>query len=302
MVGENNHLDTLSSNKEKISPTEEEIIYTALGSQIRREILTFVNDYNKVGFLELRKKFGLKVGSLYHQLNSMKELIVQDDNKKYFLSDLGKVAYNLMIISKDHIEASNVKISRELEDEQPSFGQKLLKGIIFLFLPKRVFKYLTSEPIRTLFEGLIIIGAMLFFSIDSNLVLIGFYPFEVEFWYFSLIGVLGLWIFLALVVELFNTIFYKRKYNPVKLIATVPFALFPNMLSLFFIWLQTKVTTTFLFLEGQILIIIAQIWSLSLMTTAVSQSKELTMNRSSLIVLFSFYLTYIISFIGIGLS
>ena len=255
------------------------------------------------GTLRTRKRFDLKVGSLYHQLNSMKELIAQDDNKKYFLSDLGKVAFNLMEINRDHLAASNVKLTKASDVyDRRSVGKKILDAVIFLFLPKKIFRYLASEPLRTFFEGLIIIGAMLFFTIDSQIVLIGFYPLEVEFWYFSLIGILGLWIFLALVTELLYALFYKRKYNPIKLLAIVPFVLFPSMIALFFIWLQTKVTTIFLFLEGQVLIILGQIWSLSLMTTATSQAKELTMSRSSLVVLFTFYLTYIISFVAFGLN
>ena len=71
------------SDKRKISQSEEEIIFSALGSQVRREILSFIKEQQKVGFVELREKFGLKVGSLYHQLNSMKALLAQDENKKY---------------------------------------------------------------------------------------------------------------------------------------------------------------------------------------------------------------------------
>ncbi len=292
-----------SLHDEGISPTEEEVIYSALGSQVRREIIVFLNENDNVGFLELRKKFGLKVGSLYHQLNSMKELLWQDENKKYYLSDLGKVAHNLMIISKDHIESSNVTLKPTQEDkDSKTFFEKLYSGIIFIFLPRKIFRFLASEPLRTFFEGLIVIGALIFFSIDSLTVLVGFYPLGVEFWYYSLIGILGLWIFLGLIIPLFSTLFYKKKYNPLKLLATTPFVLIPSLLVIFFIWLQTKVSAEFLFLDGQILAILGQIWSLSLMTTAVSNTEELTLSRSSMIVLFAFYLTYAVSFIFIGIQ
>ncbi len=297
-MGKKNELDNNLLQVE-ISHLEEEIIYTALGNQIRRNILSFVNKHQIVGFNDLRKEFkSLKVGSLYHQLNSLKELLKQDENKKYLLSDLGKVAHNLIILNRDQIEASNVKRVTKKED---SFGKKSLELIIFFFLPRKIFQYLASEPLRTLFEGAIIIGAMLFFAIDSQLALIGFYPLEVEGWYFSTLSIIGLWTFLALFSELLYALFYKRKFNPVKLLAVVPFTLIPSMVALFFIWLQTKVTVTFLFLEGQILIVLGQIWALSLMTTAVCQSKELTMSRSSLVVLFTFYLTYAISFVFMGI-
>jgi hypothetical protein len=289
--------------EETIDSIEEEVVYAALSSQIRRDIISFIYANDKVGFLELNKKFDVKIGSLYHQLNSMKELWAQDENKKYYLTDLGKVAHNLLILNRDHIASSNVKITIESEkDVDSSFFKKISRGIIFLFLPRRVFQYLASETLRTFFEGLIIIGAMLYFSIDSQIVLVGFYPLEVVEWYYSLIGVFGLWVFLALMTVGFKAIFYKRKFNPLKLFSIIPFTLIPSLLVLFLIWLQTKVTATFLFLDGQILSIISQVWILPLMTTAVSQTEELTMNRSSLSVLFTFYFTYVIAFVLYGIN
>ncbi len=204
-----------SLHDEGISHTEEEIIYSALGSQVRREMIVFLNENDNVGFLELRKKFGLKVGSLYHQLNSMKDLWIQDENKKYYLSDLGEVAHNLMILSKDHIDSSNVTLkTTSTEKGRKTFFEKFNIGIISIFLPRKIFHFLASEPLRTFFEGLIIIGGLIFFSIDSQTVLVGFYPLTVEFWYWSVFGILGLWIFLGLMIPLFSTLFYKKKYNP----------------------------------------------------------------------------------------
>ncbi len=287
---------------ETIDSIEEEVVYTALSSQIRRDIISFIQANEKVGFLDLKKKFDVKVGSLYHQLNSMKELWDQDENKKYFLTDLGIVAYNLLILNRDFIASSDVKLTLDSEEVDSSFFKKILSGIISLFLPRRIFRYLASETVRTLFEGLIIIGAMLYFSIDSQTVLVGFYPLEVTDWYYSLIGVFGLWIFLSLITVGFKAILYKRKFNPLKLFSVIPFVLVPSLLVLFFIWLQTKVTATFLFFDGQIISILSQVWILPLMTTAVSQTEELTMNRSSLIVLFTFYFTYVIAFVLYGIT
>jgi hypothetical protein len=281
----------------ELSQSEEEIIYSALGSQIRRDIISFIKQNEKVGFVDLRENFDLKVGSLYHQLNSMKELLVQDDEKKYFLSELGKVAYELMILNKDYISSSYLPETAVAMKKQSKYIRSIINGFIFAFLPRKLFKYLASEPLRSFFESLIILGGMIYFAIDSAKVLVGFYPITVTGWYYSLLGVIGLWLFLGLVVSLLKTIFYRRKYNPLKLLAITPFALIPNLIVLFLLWLQTKVSTTFLYLEGQVLIIFSQIWSLSLMTTATSQAEDLTMNRSSLIVLFTFYITYAISFL-----
>ncbi len=304
MAGKRKSIITSKSEvfDDSIDSIEEEVVYAALSSQIRRDIISFIKANGKVGFLELKEKFDVKVGSIYHQLNSMKELWDQDDNKKYYLTDLGDVAYNVLVLNRDFIASSNVKLTIEGKDEiETSLIKKIYKSLIFVFLPRRVFQYLASDVVRTLLAGLFIIGAMLYFSIDSQTVLVGFYPMKVLDWYYSLIGVLGLWIFLALTTVGFKAIFYKRKFNPLKLFSVVPFALIPSLLVLFFIWLQTKVTATFLFFEGQIISILSQVWILPLMTTAVSQTEELTMNRSSLIVLFTFYFTYVIAFVLYGI-
>jgi len=287
---------------EKIATTsEEEVIYTALSNQTRRKIITFIKQQEKVGFLELQSKFRLQIGSLYHQLNMMRELWDQDENKKYFLSDLGKLAYNLMILNKDQIETSNVRLAQNEESKKKiKLREKFYTFLLSLVLPKKVFQYLATEPLRTFFEGIIIIGAMIYFSIDSGIVLIGFYPLETTEWYYSLIGILGLWLFLGIITETFKVIFYERKFNPLKLLTIIPFTLIPNMIILLFIWIQSRVTTTFLFLGGQILIILGQMWTLSLTTTAISQTRGLTLSRSSLIALFTFYLIYAISFVLFG--
>ncbi|MBD3193123.1 MAG: hypothetical protein GF308_20990 [Candidatus Heimdallarchaeota archaeon] len=295
--------EKVSSHKSKpnISPSEEEIIYSALGSPIRREILLFIKERKKVGFVELRDQFGLKVGSLYHQLNSMEKLLTQDENKKYFPTELGELACELLVINKDHLAASQATSAKRDKKLHP-FLEKVINLLSFFFLPRPVFEYFSSEPIRTFFEGLIIIGAMLFFSIDGRRVLIGFFPFEVNEWYYSLIGVLGLWVGLFLLSDFLKTIFYHQKFGSFKLFAVIPFTMIPNVIVLFCLWLQDKLTTIFLVLDAQLLIIFGQIWALSLMVTAVSKTEKLTMKRASLIVLFSFYVIYLVSFVIVGTS
>jgi len=280
---------------------EEEVIYSALGSQTRRDLITFLYEHEKVGFLDLQKKFNLKVGSLYHQLNMMKDLWEQDANKKYSLTPLGKVAYNLILLNKDYLAASNIHIKHLEHSPAKKFSwQTVWSLIVSFFLPRKVFQYLVSEPLRSFFEGLLIIGALLYFSISSQKVLIGFYPLEVSEWYYSLLGVLGFWLVLGIIPVAFKSLFYKRRFNPLKLLAVAPFSMVPSLLVMFLIWLQTIVSTTFLFMEGQLLIILSQAWALPLVTTAVSQTEELTMNRSSLPVLFTFYIIYVVAFILFG--
>lgn len=282
------------TSQKPLSQMEEEIIYKVLANKTRREIIRFLHDKKTVGFVDLRDEFELQVGSLYHQLNSMDEFWVQDENKKYSLSELGVVAYRLLVLNKDQISSSTLP-SKTYSDSK--FVNALLSVLQKIFLPKKIFNYLVSEPLRSFFEGLLIIGAMLFFSIDGEKVLLGLFPMELEEWYFSLVTILGLWLIVALLLSTLASLFHKKPFRPFSLIAIFPFTMIPNTIILFCLWLQTKVSSTFLFLDGQILSIVGQIWSLTLTITAVSQSNKLTMKRSSLIVLIVFYLVYVIAFI-----
>ncbi|MEA2069888.1 MAG: winged helix-turn-helix domain-containing protein [Asgard group archaeon] len=290
----------IASTKKTSTPseTEEELIYSALGSSIRREILVFIKEHGKVGFVELRERFDLKVGSLYHQLNSLEKLVSQDENKKYFLSSLGEIAYKILMTNKDKIEANYGETPplQSFQETHPTL-QKFLQALLFLFLPVKVFAYLKKEPIRTLFEGLLIIGGMMFFSYDSKQILAGFYPLEVEEGYFAIISISVLWIGMTLIVDLLKMLFHQKPFSPWKLFPLLPFCFLPILFVLFLIWLQTKVSTTFLFMDGYLLTNFAQIWALTLTITAVSQAEELTLKRSSLIVLLTFYVAYIFSFI-----
>jgi len=294
---------TKSLNDTSSLTAEEEIIYSALGSQVRRELITFLYENEKAGFLDLQKRFKLKVGSLYHQLNMMKDLWEQDADKKYSLTPLGKVAYNLILLNKDYLSSSNVHLRPTGDTLKKKFSwESFWRILISFFLPRKLFQYLVSEPVRSLFEGLLIIGGLLYFSIASQTVLIGFYPLEVTEWYYSILGVFGFWLVIGIVPVAFKSLFYKRRFNPLKLLAVSPFTLVPSLLVMFLIWLQSIVSTTFLFMDGQLLIILSQAWSLPLLTTAVSQTEELTINRSSLPVLFTFYIIYVVAFIVFGIQ
>jgi len=45
----------------------------------------------------------VSTGTIYHHLDTLSNLIEQQDNKKYYLTELGLHAYNSLIDNKDNI-------------------------------------------------------------------------------------------------------------------------------------------------------------------------------------------------------
>ncbi|MCS7364999.1 MAG: winged helix-turn-helix domain-containing protein, partial [archaeon GB-1867-035] len=77
--------------------SDEEItrMYQALGSSLRRRIIEFLGTRGKARVTEIKKALKVSTGSLYYNLELLRDLIDRDENKKYYLTEKGWIAYNL---------------------------------------------------------------------------------------------------------------------------------------------------------------------------------------------------------------
>ncbi len=75
--------------KDKINKNEQ-TIFEVLAHPIRRRILEEVNNRGEVSYNDFTGQMGIQVGTLYHHLKVMKDLIEQGANKKYRLTINGK--------------------------------------------------------------------------------------------------------------------------------------------------------------------------------------------------------------------
>lgn len=91
-------------NKEAQNESLEESIFKTLSNQKRRDILRFIGEHKQATFTKIKKAVEIEDSSLvsYH-LNSLQMLINQKD-EKYSLSELGQEAYNLIV--KTNVYAS----------------------------------------------------------------------------------------------------------------------------------------------------------------------------------------------------
>lgn len=94
-----------------------------LAHPLRQEILIFIEQEGETGYKDLKLKFNVATGTLYHHLRILKGLIEQNSFKKYVLTDDGRKA--LDVIFQEQSTKSIVKI---IPPSIPSSDQIVTEG------------------------------------------------------------------------------------------------------------------------------------------------------------------------------
>ncbi|MFW9997972.1 MAG: hypothetical protein ACFFD4_38375, partial [Candidatus Odinarchaeota archaeon] len=83
-------------------------IFKALSHPLRQDIILILAEYSNLGFTALQKELKktytkpVQVGSIYHHISLLGDLVVQEtESKSWLLSEQGWFAYNLLTSSKD---------------------------------------------------------------------------------------------------------------------------------------------------------------------------------------------------------
>ncbi|MEM3424113.1 MAG: helix-turn-helix domain-containing protein [Nitrososphaeria archaeon] len=63
---------------------------------VRKRIIELLGEKESMSFTELRNEMNLPVGTLYYHLDVLKEYILQDNDRRYFLSKDGRKLYELL--------------------------------------------------------------------------------------------------------------------------------------------------------------------------------------------------------------
>lgn len=105
---------------------EEEILYLALGHEIRRHIIKIIGNLGFAGFSDLKKSLQVSTGTIYHHLDVLSKLIVQDEKKKYHLSPLGMHGYSILQKNIDTISSMKVEEKALLDEKLKPWQQWIL--------------------------------------------------------------------------------------------------------------------------------------------------------------------------------
>ncbi len=250
-------------------------LHSTLGHPIRKRLIEFLSEKGEAGFKDLKASLNLTVGTLYYHLEILGDLITQNDQRKYLLTKKGKAAKKLLE-SGAEVQAVDSLTSAEIQGTR-----RYVKEI---FLAPRLFKAISTRPLRFLPEVLIILAssAYLFDSarIEPTLILYITQP-TVRTLTYILGEVLFAWIGLFALAELSSYFLYKRKGGGIALLLGIPFTLLPTLLLPAAIVVGLKLNNasfTLLFLP-------LQAWSFLLLTALVAVVKGIPVEKSAIITL-----------------
>jgi len=116
-----------------MSPTERlgrDQVFHILRSPVRRGIIRILAEKSKLSFTDLRKTFPeISVGTLYYHLELLKQIVTQDSDKKYILTEEGRRIFAEVLRSEEAMIP--VKTSIEAQAGTDPFASLLLLNRLF---------------------------------------------------------------------------------------------------------------------------------------------------------------------------
>ncbi len=200
------------STKKRTTPE----LWKALSNEIRRELLSYIGERRVVSFTEIQSRFQMKVGTLYHHIDTLGELITQDQSKRYLLTEKGKRAY---VLIEDELDIAAPGIQ--------AYGKFSFFHVYFL---RPLFQFIERDAIRSLgFSVLIFIGLTLatyFLSVAP----IFMFPSFITPPYFAPVFFILSTILTYILFEILTILFFRRRNNKLALLQAVVIAQIPLIL------------------------------------------------------------------------
>jgi DNA-binding transcriptional ArsR family regulator len=268
-------------------PKEEASVYKVLSNPHRRRIIEMIGLEGKTGFTELRKDLGMSVGALYHHIDSLGGLVMQDGQHKYVLTRQGKMAYKLMNEATDQFSSES-----SFDRKRSGSSSKSFTGIAEIFFPRRLLLSVSDKPILYVPMAAIIVALGAWAAIQANLRFLLVFPDNQT----TLSPILGAgffvvsWLVLFGLCDLLSTFVFGRKGGDLALLVGSSLAFLPLILfsGLWYLFRTNRFDTTGTVVP--VLLILFQLWTIVVLSCAISLSKGLRIERSALI---SFIVTYI---------
>ena len=254
-------------------------------------MLEIIGDNGYSSFTILKKELKVSTGTIYHHLDALSQLIEQKSDKKYYLTDLGQLAYNSL---KENIS----NISKDVSSKE--FNSPILKGLMYL-TPKKFINASSKSNFFPLGISILILVTGATFCYLNNL-----FPFFLLFSTFPnyenlqapITNILGAIIFILnylvyfFIVESLIRLFYKNKNNTKEFLSTFAFIFIPSdiYLTIHYIF------RVFDFIEipsiniiDNVVMILLQAWSLWILTYSIIAYKQLKIENALILSLLLHY-------------
>ncbi len=286
----------------RMSPTEKlgrDQVFHLLRSPVRTGIIRILGERDLLSFTELRRTFPeISVGTLYYHLDLLAQIVAQNSDKKYILTEEGRRVYAEILRSEEAM--ISVKTSVDSHSGQDSMVSTILLSRLFADISLRPLKYV-SVPF-VIFLG-IAFSAWISHSIQ---VLFFFIPVNsVPTWLTASSAAASLLGVYAIMNGITLLLFHRREGNLALLVASslgliplmlYPIVLFAASLTIGQAALARNPLTLALTTAGQAL-------SVLLTSVGLSQSKGLKLERAALIALttvyFNMLILYLVGFVQI---
>lgn len=253
-----------------MTPTEDASRYhTLLRDAARRKIIEILGEQGRIGFKELKQSLGLGVGTVYYHLDMLSDFLTQDKSRKYMLNDRGRLLYRSMREGRI-LPALNVG-----EALSHRMGRWLFLSPVFLRTTK-----LELLPVSVLILSLGAVGSAL---AKIEPLFFFYFPSYREFESIVLVFFFY-WIGLFLLADFLIFVLFRRVGGDLQLftgmgISALPLALFPYV----YMVLPFDVT--------RYVLLVLQVWTLLLVSSAFSFGKGLRLDRSIMVSLIILYVS-----------
>lgn len=270
-------------------------VFHLLRSPIRRGIIRTLGENSELSFTELRKTFpDISVGTLYYHLDSLSQVVSQNVQKKYILTEEGKHLYSEILRS----EETMLPVTGSIR-QQPS-----RTGALQFTALSRFFADVSLRPAKYIFAPFIAFLVMTLVSFASHSVQILFFFVRVSgvptylFVTWSAGSIMGIFALLdALTLAIF-----RRKGGETGLLIITSIGLTPLVIYPVASLLANASIGPAQFARSPLdalFMILSQGATVLLISAGMSYAKGLRMDRTAIVCLLAIYMNILLLF-GLG--
>ena len=265
-------------------------VYSALASPIRREIVEFLRSHGKAGFKELHESVMTSVGALYHHLDALEGIVAQGPDRKYELTEDGRAAIEALSVTEERI-AIGTSPHVGSETKLGYFAKEILFG-------RSILQYMSQDSLRSVPFAILIVALGGWLSFQTRLEpLLLFYITPSSGFNRGWLGLLfpAGWLVTFATADVLCVAVYRRKGGDIALLSATAFAMLPLLIVPGTVVLLEALGYSFAALGNLVVLlpITLQVWVICLLSSAISFSKGLKMEKTAVVSLGVIYLNIV---------
>lgn len=265
-------------------------LYTILGHPLRREIIRILGSKKGATFTELKTALRMSVGTLYYNLDLLEGLVTQNETRRYVLTKQGERAYAFLLESEERLVSLGIEAEMR-RGVLGTLGRWLMAWGLFTLIQE------SPKMFVPLIATILIYGSWITYHAGLFPIIFLYSDRPVHPILAPLLFLVGL-VAVNLLGNAFSAIFYRRPLQGAgTFFISSCFAILPSLLT------PTVYYACKTFLAPVSLILIQSImlvslgFSLFFITTAISTSKGLRVEKAAVITTILLYVMIAIALV-----